>query len=348
MAVSIVCRVVVASLILLSTEIFGQTLPFLEDDGVSVTSQEQFQSIVSNILRSVSLGWQETIAYPKLVQSFFVSSITLPSSSNFEKFIGSDIDYDPANIIKFTEWVPRVPNNQRESFENKTLEFFPDFQIYLFDPQGSKVVEPKNSASEYHPITYCSPRYDALIGFDLFNDKVEGPFLRMARDTGEPTSSPPFLLRGLVDTFKVGMTMYLPLYAVNSTQSEPTQIIVSLSKQKSPQYWGCIVVVIHFQTLLASILKDMGLQSIDVFLFHEADTSYVAHFESDPPQTRPRYSPDNVTAIRPADITGDLVTAYSAQYDVSIANRPFRLLVRSRAGSSPRDVRVLSRFERPP
>ncbi len=83
--------------------------------------------------------------------------------------------------MKFTEWVPRVPNNQREIFENITKMYFTNFQTYLFSTQGERIVEERNSASEYHSITYCSPRYDSLVGFDLYNDEIEGPFLHNIR-----------------------------------------------------------------------------------------------------------------------------------------------------------------------
>jgi hypothetical protein len=268
----------------------------------------------------------------------------MPTSSSFEKFVGSDLDYDPSNIIKFTEWVPRVPNSHRHNFETQiTMPNNEDFVTFLFDSSGNKIVEPPDSQPEYHPITYCSPRYDELVGFDLYNDQVEGPFLRMARDTGQPSSSPPFLLRGLSVPFTMGMTIYLPLYATNTSHDDPTQSAVSLSKTKTDQYWGCITVVIHFHSLLTSISRDLNLQSTDVFLFHAADDTYIAHFESDPPETRPNYTPATASGLRPSDISGDLVTTYGPHYDVAVANRTFRLLVRSRAGSNPRDVRVYSR-----
>jgi hypothetical protein len=319
-------------------------LPIRSGEGVSVSSQHQFQSTTANILRSLSLGWQETAAYPKLVQSFLISSASMPTSSSFEKFVGSDVDYDPSKIIKFTEWVPRVPNSHRQNFETQiTLPNNESFEIFSFDSSGKKNVEPPDSQPEYHPITYCSPRYDALVGFDLYNDQVEGPFLRMARDTGQPSSSPPFLLRGLSVPFAMGMTIYLPLYAINAPHDDPTQSAVSLSKTKTNQYWGCITVVIHFHSLLTGILQGHNLQSTDVFLFHAADDAYIAHFESDPPETKPNYTPATAAGLRPSDIAGDVVTTYGPHYDVAVANRTFRLLVRSRAGSNPRDVRVYSR-----
>jgi hypothetical protein len=316
-------------------------LPFHGGEGVSVSSQHQFQSTTANILRSISLGWQETAAYPKLVQSFIISSMTLPTSESFEKFVGSDIDYDPSNIIKFTEWVPRVPNSYRSKFENQTRNYINDFQIFLFDSSRNPKVEPPDSQPEYHPITYSSP--PALLGFDLYNDPLEGAFLRMARDTGQPSSSLPFLLRGISVPFTMGMTIYLPLYAINAPHDDPTQSAVSLSKTKTNQYWGCVVIVIHFHSLLTSILQGLNLQSTDVFLFHAADDTYIAHFESDPPETRPNYTLATASGLRPSDIVGDLVTTYRPHYDVAVANRTFRLLVRSRAGSNPRDVRVYSR-----
>ena len=322
----------------------NQELPYRAADGISSTSQDQFLSAIANILRSISLGWEETVAYPQMVQSFLISSPMFPSSSDFEKFIGSNMDYDPRGVIKFTEWVPRVPKSERSQFEQKMRMVDPGFEIFLFASDGiTDIVEPQNSSSEYHPISYCSPRYDPLVGFDLYNDKVEGPFLREARDSGAPTSPPPFLLRGIVERFKMGTTVYLPLYAINSSHFNSTSPVVDLSLKRSSIYWGCVVAVINFSSFMNSILQDLDLQNLDVFLFNAADSSYVAHYESDPAQTKPNYSPENASSLVPANISGDLVTAYSSEYDVVIAGRTYRLLIRSRAGTNERDVQVYSR-----
>ena len=79
-----------------------------------------------------------------------------------------------------------------------------------------------------------------------------------------------------------------------------------------------------------------------------AAATYVAHFESAPAATAPGLSPAAALLLRPGDVGGDIVTGFAPALDVPMAGRTFRVSVRARAGSLPRDVLLYGGRRGPP
>jgi hypothetical protein len=132
------------------------------------------------------------------------------------------------------------------------------------------------------------------------------------------------------------MAMYIPLFSNRSLVSPDTAC--ALTTEPAPHYAGCIATVFHFDSLLRYILSSQPLVSTDVFLFEPAPDGggaarYIAHYESPPASNAPRLSPSEAEALRPGDLRGDIVTAFTAAFDVRIADYPLRVVVRAREGS---------------
>ena len=313
----------------------------INDSSISAASLASFSESVASIVQSISLGWTNTAVYPQLVVGFLLAADKFPSRYEFERFIASDQFFDPNDILKWITWNQCVLNADRDDFVNLVRHDIPSFEIFLFGSDGSQIPMLPNSSTQYDPITYCSPPADSLIGFDVFNDAVEGPSIRQVAETGRPISAAPFLLRGLPPDveFKMGMTMYIPLYG---RQPLHGGVVRNITTTRSPYYAGCVATVIHFRPLLHSILSAMPLDSVDVFLFESpvanaTSIRYIAHFESPPAATAPNLSAATAEALQPADVGGDLISAFAPAADVRIVDRYFRVLVRARAGSRARN-----------
>jgi hypothetical protein len=168
-----------------------------QDLNIEAASVHNFLTSVQNVLLAISSGWRNTGILPQVVVSFLIASDTMPTRDQFERFIGSNKYFDPNNAIKWTTWNQHITNNERKSFEDQIRRNYPEFQMFRYAPNGSKLSIPPNASQDYSPITYCTPRSDDLIGFDIYNDPVEGAAIRSAGATGRPTSIAPFLLHGL-------------------------------------------------------------------------------------------------------------------------------------------------------
>jgi hypothetical protein len=169
-----------------------------QDSNMADGSVQSFLASVKDILVDISSGWENTVVFPEFVVSFLVASDTLPSAVQFERFIASNKYFDPSRIIKWTTWNQYISNNDRKAFEQHIRNsYLPTYQMFSYASDGSKLPTPPNASQDYSPIIYCSPRTDELVGFDVYNDPIEGSAIRTASTTGRPVSRAPFLLRGL-------------------------------------------------------------------------------------------------------------------------------------------------------
>jgi CHASE1-domain containing sensor protein len=311
---------------------------FIAAPGTAADSGTEFQRVSAAITSSVRLAWRLTENYPQMLMSDFFSSPSIISRDEFNRFTIGNVYWNSLKTIFQIQWVPCVTNVNRSAFEDSVRRELPWFKIFRFNSSGQAVEEPRDSFPAYGPITYCAPLADYIVGLDLYNDPIEGPIIRRAQATGNVLAADPFLLRGLAETFRLGMTIYMPLYRTNG----------SFSVSKSSDYVGCICSVFLFHPLMSNVLADLNLRHTDVFLFdvsHGSDpnaSTYLAHYESQPASTMPNLLPPAVYNLRPADVTGDFVTTFTPEYDLKVVDRTFRVLVRARAGSYPRDPLVYS------
>ena len=239
-------RSIVAILVmfLVPIQAFQNTSDFdlTHDSSISDAEIQNFIASAQNILQYVSQGWINTAIFPQMVVSFFTASNTLLTRDQFERFIGSNKYFDPHKVIQWTTWNQYILNSERQLFESGVRQSVPLFHMFLIASNGSDVTRAANASPAYGPITYCSPEDDDLIGFDVYNDVTEGPYIRTAAASGQPVSSEPFLLRGLEGDvpFKMGMTMYTPLYSNRSLLSPGS---CTLSSAPDAPYAGCIATV---------------------------------------------------------------------------------------------------------
>ena len=271
--------------------------------------------------------------------SYLTVSKSFPDRTEYEQFIGSNKYWNPQGTIWLTQWVPSVENSARAEFEARAQSKFNGFNIFSFTSAG-RTPRPQNWSNYYFPIFYSSPPADPYVGLDL-NDDVEGPAIWSAMSTGMPATAEPFDARGeglpALKGFKKLMGLYMPLYHLNS----------SVTDVRNPNFAGCLVTIIGFHPMIGNLLAELNLQDTDVFLFwikygaNGSNTStYVGHFESGPEASKPNIKPDNASLLQPADIDGDIVTAFVPAFDMKLFDKTFRFIVRARKGSIIKDVLI--------
>ena len=101
-----------------------------------------------------------------------------------------------------TAFIQRLPNSERAAFERKHAA-----AVFESTPDGPRKARTR---PVYYPIVYAVSDLGsaAPVGYDLGADAERGPFLRRARDRGEPVATPPVKL--LVGG--IGINVYRPVY----------------------------------------------------------------------------------------------------------------------------------------
>ncbi|MCH8313999.1 MAG: CHASE domain-containing protein, partial [Nitrospinae bacterium] len=90
-------------------------------------------------------------------------------------------------FIQALEWIPRVPDSDREIYENRIRNAgLPRFQFTEKLHQGD--MTRARSRSEYFPVYYVEPMEgnEAAFGFDLSSNPSRLKSMRESRDSGEP------------------------------------------------------------------------------------------------------------------------------------------------------------------
>jgi diguanylate cyclase (GGDEF)-like protein len=105
-------------------------------------------------------------------------------------------------VLSGTAFVARVPAAGRSAYERR-------HEAPIVEPSADGP-RPSRPRHEYFPVTYAVSELGTAVpaGYDLAADPERAPFLRRARDRGEPVATPPvsLLVGGL------GINVYRPVY----------------------------------------------------------------------------------------------------------------------------------------
>ncbi len=123
----------------------------------------------------------------------FVRENSDPRRAPFERFAGSQLDLLAG--VRSLSWVPLVPDAGRQAFEQSMrAQGMPDFAIREFDDQGGLKAAARRP--QYAPVAYIVPDagYERVRGFDDASEALRAATLLRARQSGQPTASPPITL----------------------------------------------------------------------------------------------------------------------------------------------------------
>ena len=161
--------------------------------------------------------------------------------------------------IESVEWIPRVPNSQRQTFEAAAQRNgFPGYRIT--EPNTNGQMMPAKQRSEYFPIYFSGPRpaNKDILGYDVGSEPTRLEALCQARDSGKAAASGRI---GFVSdsTEAGGFIVCIPVY-------EKDKPIKSLADRRK-YLMGFILGVFRPSDMLDVALAPMKPEGIDVGLF---------------------------------------------------------------------------------
>ncbi len=149
-----------------------------------------------------------TISSVEIIKSLFESQQNI-SRSQFKSFITPILEREPS--IQALEWVPKVSNFQRPSFErNAQRDGLLGFQFTELS-ENNQMVQAKER-EEYYPVYYVEPaagNEDAL-GYDLGSDPSRLATLNNARISGALATSEPITL---AHNGEAAVLVFNPIYS---------------------------------------------------------------------------------------------------------------------------------------
>jgi len=146
------------------------------------------------------------------VERLFKAS-QIVSREKFQIFVASTLARHPE--IQALEWVPRVPDSERERYETDARQAgLADFQITERQAQGDMI--PARQRSEYFPVYYIEPLQgnEAALGFDLASNATRLATLEQSRDNGHMLATARITLVQ-ENAQQSGFLIFLPMYSGN-------------------------------------------------------------------------------------------------------------------------------------
>lgn len=181
-----------------------------------------------------------------------------------------------------TAFLQRVPQSRRAAFERRH-----GAPIHEVDVGGPRRARPR---PVYYPIAYAVSSRGTLapVGYDLGGDPKRAPFLRRARDRGEPVATPPvtLLLGG------TGINVYRPVYR----DGAPTATV----RQRRAALTGFAVGAFRVGDLAAAAVSNVA-GDVDVQLRVNRETVLGQQGELDDAATAPIHIADRTWLLAVRD-----------------------------------------------
>ncbi|MGD1075853.1 MAG: CHASE domain-containing protein, partial [Thermodesulfovibrionales bacterium] len=197
------------------------------------------------------------------LQAFYLNSEKI-NRSEFHEFTKTLLSQHPH--IHALEWIPRIPSDRREGFENAAKkEGFPNFQITERDARGKLIRAGKRE--EYFPVYFVEP-YEAnelVLGFNLASDQKLRDTLEQSRDTGEMLATERLkLTQETADRsgFLDGFLVFAPIYK----KGVPTGSVQT--RRKSLR--GFALGVFRIGEVVEGALAYLESEDLDLYIYDES------------------------------------------------------------------------------
>lgn len=179
------------------------------------------------------------------VSSLFYSS-THVDRREFKIFVSPIIKNTP--FIKALEWVPRVPDSHRSTFEEKAQK--EGYSEYAFKELNKKgILIRALSRPEYFPVYYIEPfeGNEPALGFDLASNSVRKKSLLLSRDRGDVFATQKInLIQKKNSENQAGVLVFDPIF---KGQKIPEDLVKRQELLK-----GFVVGVYHIGEMLEKVL----------------------------------------------------------------------------------------------
>jgi PAS domain S-box-containing protein len=163
--------------------------------------------------------------------------------------------------IQALEWVPRVNDTQRVSYEEAARrDGLPDFQFTEQNNQRRMVRA--GQRPDYFPVYYIEPFLgnEAALGFDLASDPTRREALEKARDTGQAIATAPVTLPQEREG-QLSVLILRPVYRNGVPHQTP--------EERHENLEGYVLGAFRVGELVTASLQGLGVEGIGFYLYDE-------------------------------------------------------------------------------
>ena len=252
--------------------------------------QMEFNGVGQRNFSAVHQALQNHFLILNSIKAFYESS-THVDRGEFKTFTKRFLEEN--RTIQALEWIPRVENSQRETFETTHRELIPDFQIREKDARGNMVR--RLTADEYYPVTFIEPLKgnEKAMGFDLASSPVRLTALMVSKTQDKMVATARIkLVQEKGEMF--GFLLFAPVYRDPVTKME-------------------------FQGFVLGVFRigDMVKQSIKQFQIKTKESGIQLVDQTEPDSPALLYESDNFTDRKD----------YRFQKEFDIAGRQWKLTI---------------------
>lgn len=175
--------------------------------------------------------------------------------------------------IQALEWIPKIPNSQRDTFEQAARQQYPDFEITERETQGSMVRAQQRP--EYFPVYYVEPMAgnEVAFGFDLSSNPKRQQALEMSRDRGTPLATASITLVQEASNQK-GFLIFMPIY-----DGQPTTV-----QKRRERLQGFVLGVFRIGDIFTNAIRRTAAQGINLALVDKTDAAMDMLINTSPEQ----------------------------------------------------------------
>lgn len=185
----------------------------------------------------------------------FYSASELVERHEFRLFAAALLSDHPA--IRALEWVPQVPGDQREAFEQALLaEGVNSVPFKELSPSGA--ARPVSPRDAFFPVVYVEPLTgnEQALGFDLGSEPLRKQALDAAAQSGQIIAAGPIRLIQEMESAN-GLLMFQAIYGPVEQES-PAPVAIS------PM--GFVVAVVSVDKIVEQALGSLQREPMDVYL----------------------------------------------------------------------------------
>ena len=187
-------------------------------------------------------------AFPELTSEQFAGYVKAEAQDN--------------QSVRALEWIPVVPDAERDRYEAEARQRWPDFAITGRSAGGE--LGPATTRDVYYPVYYVEPisGNEAAIGFDLGSDPERLRALELARDSGEASVSAPITLVQQNDR-NAGVLVFAPVYEAGAVPATEAGRRTALR--------GFGLVVLYAAEVMAEVAEGAAADNL-AFSLHDIST----------------------------------------------------------------------------
>ena len=241
--------------------------------------QQVFRAAATDRVLMIQREIEQSLGIVRDIGSFFDASKWV-GRRDFRKFVGPVIKRHA--YISALQWIPRVTDTERASFEEEARLSFSKFRINERNQAGELVRADRRSV--YFPILYVQPYQSNSeeLGFDLASAPTLLEKLENSWDIEQIWVSPRIPL-GREGRIEYGFTARLPVYNktdaeadetdADETEAESVEAFASLGtlENRQLQLRGFSAGMFRIGEIVESALQDLGPSGVDIVIYDVSD-----------------------------------------------------------------------------